>query len=121
MAIAKRTTTKKTVSKSRKATIHKHLEDQPLDLLSPQEFQAITAANYDHPESRIILRLFLHVNYFWHVSRHMQGPRSGISSIDWNCIEENAAQTIRDTFEKLLPGVETSAWDGKIPEKYRKA
>lgn len=119
MPVAKKTT-KPTTEKTNKPKLHKHVEDQPLDLLSPAEFEAITLANYEHPESRIILRLFLHVNYFWHVSRHMQGLPSSVSAVDWSKIESNSAQAIRNTFQKLLPGVNTTAWDGRIPDKYKK-
>lgn len=119
MAIARKTT-KSSVAKVSKATIHRHVEDQPLELLSPEEYEAITAANYEHPESRIILRLFLQTNYIWHVSRHMQGLPSQVTAVDWKRMEENSAQAIRNTFQKLLPGVQTTAWDGRIPEKYKK-
>lgn len=113
-------TSKTGATKTPKPKLHRHAEGQPLDLLAPQEFEAITAANYEHPESRIILRLFLQVNYIWHVSRHMQGLPSTVSAVDWKRLEENSAQAIRNTFQKLLPGVETTAWDGRIPEKYKK-
>lgn len=119
MVVAKKTT-KTTPAKTTKPKVHRHIEEQPLDLLSPEEFNAITAANYEHPESRIILRLFMHVNYFWHVSRHMQGLPSAVNKVDWAAMESNAAQTIRNSFSKLLPGVQTTAWDGRIPEKYKK-
>ena len=119
MVIAKKTT-KTTVAKTTKPKLHRHLEEQPLDLLSPQEFEAIAAANYEHPESRIILRLFLQVNYFWHVSRHLQGLPSAVTAVDWKRTEENSAQAIRNTFQKVLPGVQTTAWDGRIPDKYKK-
>jgi hypothetical protein len=119
MPMAKKTT-KATATKATKLKVHRHVEDQPLELLSKEEFEAITAANYEHPESRIILRLFLNVNYFWHVSRHMQGLPSPVNSVDWKLLEQNSAQTIRNTFQKLLPGVQTTAWDGRLPEKYKK-
>ena len=40
--------------------------------------------------------------------------------VDWKLLEQNSAQTIRNTFQKLLPGVQTTAWDGRLPEKYKK-
>lgn len=113
-------TQKKVVAKATKPKLHRHVEDQPLELLSPAEYEAITLANYEHPESRIILRLFLNVNYIWQVSRHMQGLPSSVSSVDWKGIENNSAQLVRNTFEKLLPGVRTTAWDGRIPAKYKR-
>lgn len=120
MAIARKTIKTQTS----KTTIRKpdrNLEGQPLELLlEPEQYEAITAANYDHPESRIILRCFLHVNYYWQVSRSMQGLPSPVTSVDWSSMERNAAQLIRNTFEKLLPGVETTAWNGRIPDKYEK-
>ena len=119
MVIAKKTT-KTSVAKESKPKIHRHVEDQPLELLAPGEYEAITAANYEHPESRIILRLFLHANYFWQISRYMQGLPSSVTSVDWARMEANSGQLIRNTFEKLLPGVQTTAWDGRIPEKYKK-
>lgn len=118
MVLAKKS--KAPVAKATKLKPSKHLEDQQLELLAPQEFEAITAANYGHPESRIILRMFLHVNYFWHISRHMQGLPSSVSAVDWKKVEDNSAQAIRNTFHMLIPGVRTSAWDGQIPERYKK-
>jgi hypothetical protein len=120
MTVAKKTSKTTTTAKTTKSKLHRHVEDQPLELLAPKEFEAITAANYEHPESRIILRLFLQVNYIWHVSRHMQGLPSAVNTVDWKRVEENSAQSIRNTFQKLLPGVQTTAWDGRIPEKYKK-
>src|ERR1035437_9606621 len=119
MAIARKTT-KTAVAKESKTKNTKLLDDQPLELLSPQEYEAITAANYHHPESRIILRLFMHVNYFWHISRHMQGLPSSVTAVDWQKIEQTSGQLIRNTFQKLMPGVKTSEWDESIPEKYQK-
>jgi hypothetical protein len=115
-----KTKTKTTAKKVSAAKVHRHVEDQPLELLAPEEFEAITAANYEHPESRIILRLFLQVNHMWHVSRHMQGLPSPVTAVDWKRVEENSAQAIRNTFQKLLTGVDVTAWDGRIPEKYKK-
>jgi hypothetical protein len=119
MPVAKKTT-KTNAAKTTKPKVHRHVEDQPLELLAPQEFEAITAANYEHPEARIILRLFLQVNYIWHVSPHMQGLPSAVTAVDWKRVEENSAQAIRNTFQKLLPGVQTTAWNGRIPDKYKK-
>lgn len=119
MVIAKKTTRAQT-SKATLRKADRNLEGQPLDLLlEPEQYQAITSATYDHPESRIILRLLLHANYYWQVSRFMQGLPSPVTSVDWSRLEHNAAQLISNTFEKLLPGVETTAWNGRIPDKYK--
>jgi hypothetical protein len=55
-----RTSVRKSDSKASDSLI---LKDLSLALLTPDQFQAITAANYHHPESRLILQLFLHANY----------------------------------------------------------
>jgi hypothetical protein len=95
-------------------------KELPTDLLSPEEYSAMTAANYHHPESRLILQLFLHVNYLWQLSRHMQNKPSSIPVVDWQTIEINAGMCIRSTCNKLLGGVEVSPWAGSIePEKKR--
>lgn len=99
ITILSRHSSKSTVAKTAKTKVHHNLDDQPLELLSKEEFEAITAANYEHPESRIILRLFLQVNYFWHISRIMQELPSAVTSVDWKRVEDNSAQTIRKTFQ----------------------
>lgn len=92
----------------------------PLELLPPEELSRITDACRDNPNSRMVLRWLLSANYFWHVSRNMLGAPSHISTIDWNGIERNTAQLIRNTFEKLLPAVQTTRWNGRIPDHYEK-
>lgn len=117
MVVAKKS--KAPVAKATKIKVRKDVEEQ-LELLTPQEYEAITSANYGHPESRVVLRMFLQINYFWHLSRHMQGLPSSVSAVDWKKVEENSAQTIRNTFHMLLPEVPTNPWDGQIPERYKK-
>lgn len=120
MVTAKKTSKASIAKEAKPKKLHRHVEDQPLELLTPAEYEAITMANYEHPESRIILRLFLQVNYIWQVSLHMQDLPSPVMTVGWARVETNAAQAIRNTFDKLLPGVQTTAWDGRIPVKYKK-
>jgi hypothetical protein len=42
-------------------------------IITPQQYEAITAANRDCPISKLALRMFLHVNYLWHIARAMHG------------------------------------------------
>lgn len=119
MTIAKKTT-KPTTSKVATRSIGTNLQDQPLELLTPDEFAAITAATYDNPQSRIVLRLLINANYFWHVSRHVLGLPSPITEVDWRSVERNTAQLVRNTFDKLLPQVDTTPWHGRVPDTYKK-
>jgi hypothetical protein len=86
------------------------LKDLDLDLLLPEEYEAITKANYGHPESRLILQLFLQLNYFWHITRFMQGRCRSIKDVDWIKLEVTTKCLIGRTLEKLLKGVEVTAW-----------
>ncbi|MGI0133967.1 MAG: hypothetical protein ACREBW_03300 [Candidatus Micrarchaeaceae archaeon] len=101
-----RPTTKKTTSATKtKATNALILKDLPLDLLTPEQFEAVTKANYYHPESRLILQLFLKANYIWQLARKIQDKPSSIDTIDWSLIEKNTARLINETLNKLLTGV----------------
>lgn len=105
-----RPTTKKassaTKTKSSNALI---LKDLPLELLSPEQFEAVTKANYHHPESRLILQLFLKANYIWQLARKIQHKPSAIDTIDWSLIEKNTVKLINETLDKLLTGVDVQA------------
>lgn len=86
------------------------LEDLDLALLTPEQFEAMTKANYHHPESRLILLLFLQANYLWQLARKLQNKSSAIDKIDWALIEKNTAAMLRDTLSKLLTGVKPEPW-----------
>lgn len=85
-------------------------EDLDLALLTPAQFEAITKANYYHPESRLILMLFLQANYLWQLSRKLQNKPSAIDKVDWALIEKNTRALLRDTLDKLLVGVNSEPW-----------
>jgi hypothetical protein len=108
MVVSKKTT-KSGTAKTQKSTSVDFIE-LPMKLLTDEEYEAITRANYEHPESRLILQLFLQVNYLWHLSRQMQNKSSSIPVVDWLTVEMTARKTIMATFTKLLLGVDISAW-----------
>lgn len=85
-------------------------DDLDLALLTPQQFEAITKANYHHPESRLVLTLFLQANYVWQLARKLQNKPSAIDEVNWAIIEKNTASLLRDTLDKLLTGVNRDAW-----------
>ena len=93
------------------------LKDQELQLLMPDEFEAITKANYYHPESRIVLQLFLQANYFWHITRFMQGKKTSIKELDWVRLEINTSTLISKTLETLLTGVQVTPWEEATKKK----
>jgi len=107
-----RTTVKKSDSKATNSLI---LKDLSLALLTPDQCDAITKANYHHPESRLILQFFLHANYAWHLARKIQNKPSSIDSIDWALYEKNTAKLITESLSKLLPGVSTEPWNPDKP------
>lgn len=112
----KRTTAKKVFSKDPNAQI---LKDLPLSLLSPEQYEAITKANYYHPESRLVLELFLHTDYLWQLARKIQNKSTSIEFINWAMIEKNTAKAIDATLQQLLNGVRVEA--RKIAEPKHKA
>jgi hypothetical protein len=96
------------------------LRDLSLQLLTPEQFEAITKANYYHPESRLVLQLFLHVNYSWQIARRLQNNPSSASDIDWGSHEKNAAKLVSDSLSTLLQGIDREAWDpdaNDVPQK----
>lgn len=115
------TTTIRKRAKSKNAVSVELTPNQPLEqLLTPEQFEVITAAHYAQPESRTVLQLFLQVNYMWQVSRHMQGKTTGVKQIDWPIVEQTSAQLIRNTLDKLLGGVDATPWSKQIPERFKK-
>ncbi len=105
-----RPTTKKASSATKTKTSNDLiLKDLPLELLTPEQFEAVTKANYYHPESRLILQLFLKANYIWQLARKIQHKPSAIDTIDWSLIEKNTAKLINETLSKLLTGVNVQA------------
>lgn len=105
------TKTKPSETKPR-STVKIDQKQLPMQLLSPDQFEAITKANYYHPESQLIMKLFLHVNHFWHISRQMQGkPTPWAKPVDWERVEQNAANLIQETLTKLLVGVSVTPWE----------
>lgn len=109
----KRTATKKGPPKDLNAQI---LKDLPVALLSPEQYEAITKANYYHPESRLILQLFLQTDYLWQLARKMQSKSSTIEFINWAVIEKNTAKAIHETLDKLLSGVRVEAKQAAEPK-----
>ncbi len=113
------TRTKPTAAKPTKQALSRPavLKDQELRLLAPDQFEAITKANYYHPESRIVLQLFLQANYFWQITRLMQGKKTSIKEVDWVRMEINTSALISKTLETLLTGVEVTPWEGATKKK----
>ena len=99
-----------TVKRSRAATAPV-LKDLDMLLLTPEQSEAITKANYYHPDSRLVLQLFLHVNYSWHMARKIQNKPSTVDTIDWAALEKSAARLISDSLARLLVGVSREPWD----------
>lgn len=90
------------------------LKDLPLQILSPEQYEAITKANYYHPESRLILQLFLQTDYLWQIARKVQDKPSTIDTINWAGIEKSTAKLLNETLDKLLAGVQIQTVE--IPE-----
>jgi hypothetical protein len=108
MVVSKKTSKTKVAKTETRVSLD--MTEVPLDLLSPEEYEAITRANYEHPESKLVLQLFVQVNYLWHLSRHMQNKPSSIPVVDWLTVEMSARRTIMATLAKLLVGVSISPW-----------
>jgi len=109
--MAARTTTRKTTKQPAPGAIETALKDLSLQLLTPDQFEAVTKANYYHPDSRLVLQLFLYVNYIWQISRRLQNDPATVSSFDWMLIEKNTAKLISDSLSKLLSGIDTQPWN----------
>jgi hypothetical protein len=107
-----RTVAKKSTAKASNAPI---LKDLSLQLLTADQFEAITKANYYHPDSRLVLQLFLHVNYSWHLARNIQNKPSSLGSIDWVLYEKNAEKLIAESLSKLLSGISPEPWNLEAP------
>ena len=103
----------KVTTKSKpKPSVKINQKELPLQLLSPEEFEAITKANYYHPESQLILRLFLHICHFWHIARQMQDkPTQLPKPVEWESVELSASKLIQETLNQLLPGVAVTPWE----------
>ncbi|MBX9569245.1 MAG: hypothetical protein K2X77_10140 [Candidatus Obscuribacterales bacterium] len=93
------------------------LKGQKLEILSRAEFEAITKANYYHPESRLILQLFLQVHYAWQISKLMQGKASTVKTIDWSRFESACSKLLLSSFGDLLSGVQVSPWTKQVRKK----
>jgi hypothetical protein len=99
------------------------LKDLPLELLTPEQFEAVTRANYHHAESRLILYLFLHTNHLWQLARKIQNNPAMLETINWASIEKNTARCINETLDKLLTGVVVAKPDtvaAEPPKRRRK-
>lgn len=96
-------------AKPRNTTNALILKGLPLELLTPEQYEAITKANYHHPESRLILQLFLSTNYTWQLARKILQKPSAIDTVDWFSIEKSSAKLINETLQKLLKGVVVEA------------
>lgn len=114
-----RATTKKTVpvkkSSSRTIPDLKVLKDLSEQLLTPEQFEAVTKVNYHHPDSRVVLHLFLHANYVWQIARKLQNDPALVDSFDWATIEKNSGKLVNETLAKLLTGIDPSSWTGNQP------
>ena len=114
-----RATTKTTVpvkkSSSRTMPDLKVLKDLSEQLLTPEQFEAVTKVNYHHPDSRVVLHLFLHANYVWQIARKLQNDPALVDSFDWATIEKNSCKLVNDTLAKLLTGIDPTSWTGLPP------
>ncbi|MBX9719946.1 MAG: hypothetical protein K2X81_01000 [Candidatus Obscuribacterales bacterium] len=109
--MATRATSKKTPTESKSKTSNALiLKNLPLELLTPEQFEAVTKANYHHPESRLILLLFLQTNYLRQLACKIQNKPESISSINWSSIERSTAKIINESLEKLLNGIDNKPW-----------
>ena len=110
------TTTKKTDSSTQsKATNALILKDLPLEIVTPEQYESITRANYYHPESRLILELFLQTNYLWQLARKIQHKPESIASINWSSIERSTGKLISQSLSKLLTGIDNKPWNQDLP------
>lgn len=91
------------------------LRELPLELLTPEQNEAVTAANYHHPESRLVLELFLQTTYLWQLARRIQHNPESIASINWPAIERSTARIINQSLSKLLAGVNREPWNLGTP------
>lgn len=105
-----RTTTRKTTKQAAPKDSNAVLTDLSMQLLTPDQFEAVTRANYYHPDSRLVLHLFLYVNYIWQISRRLQNNPSVVNSFDWALVEKNTARLISDSLSRLLSGIDRQAW-----------
>ena len=107
-----RTTAKKAEppvkTEAENAVIFKGLD---LEILTPEQSEAVTRANYYHPESRLVLELFLETNYLWQLARRIQHKPDSIASINWPVIERSTARIINQSLSKLLAGVNREPWN----------
>lgn len=98
-----------TVKKADKAVSSVVPLEENADLfITPQQYEAITIANRDCAISKLALRMFLHVNYLWHIARAMQGKNKDLDakSIDWRKVEFACVRTLRAAIPNLLKGVD---------------
>lgn len=85
-------------------------ETMPIEqLVTPAEYEAITSANIQGTLPRLVLRLFLHVNYLWHISRMQQG-KTEMPPINWENVEAMTKATIEASLANLLSGIDPSSW-----------
>jgi len=93
----------------------KVLKDLSEQLLTPEQFEAVTKVNYHHPDSRVVLHLFLHANYVWQIARKLQKDPALVETFDWPTIEKNSGKLVNDTLGKLLTGIDPTSWTGLLP------
>ena len=108
-------TTRTARTSTPKASTTPILKGLSQQLLTQEQFEAITKANYYHPESRLVLQLFLHANYSWHLARKIQNKPSSLDSIDWALLEKNAEKLIIESLSKLLSGISREPWYPDAP------
>lgn len=98
-----------TVKKADKALSNVVPAEDNADLfISPQQYEAITAANRACPISKLALRMFLQINYLWHIARAMQEKNKDLDakSIDWRQVEFACVRTLRAAIPNFLKGVD---------------
>lgn len=101
-------TATRTKKKQSEKELIEHIQES---ILTPEQYEALTKANYTHPKSRMVLRLFLHLSFFWHVCRYMQGKSDVIAGISWSEMERHARQLIDKVLADLLQGIDQDDWN----------
>jgi hypothetical protein len=77
-------------------------------IITPQQYEAITAANRESPINKLALRMFLHTNHLWHIAQAMQGKSKDVdpTKIDWSNVEAGCVRTLRASLPNLLKGID---------------
>ena len=82
------------------------------ELLTIAEFEAVTKTNMTDLTTKLVLRMFLQINYIWHLSRHMQGKNSGgLYEVDWAALECRSKRMIDAALPTMLKGIDPTPWE----------